>query len=70
MGVVKVVELVGESQNSWQEAAAAAVTEASQTIHNIRGVEVYNLTAEVDQGRITGYKANVKVAFVVDRREH
>lgn len=67
MGVVKVVELVGESRSSWQEAAAAAVAEASQTVHNITGVEVYNLTANVADGQITEYRANVKVAFVVDR---
>lgn len=70
MSVVKVIELVGESTNSWQEAAAAAVAEASKTIHNISGVEIYNFTADVDNGRISHYKANVKVAFVVDRNEH
>lgn len=66
MTVVKVVELVGESPNSWQEAAANAVAEAARTIKNITGVEVYNLTANVEGGRITEYKANVKVAFAVD----
>lgn len=67
MSVVKVVELVGESKQSWQDAAAAAVAEASRTLHNIKGVEIYNFTAEVDNGQITDYKANVKVAFLVDR---
>jgi len=64
--VVKVLELVGESQNSWQEAVQNAVLEASRTVENITGVEIYNLTANVDGGNITEYKANVKVAFVVD----
>ncbi len=66
MTVVKVLELVGESQNSWQEAVQNAVLEASRTVENITGVEIYNLTANVDGGNITEYKANVKVAFVVD----
>lgn len=64
--VVKVLELVGESQQSWQDAAGQAVMEASKTVDHITGVEVSNWTANVDAGRITNYKANVRVAFVVD----
>lgn len=60
---VKVAELVGESSNSWQEAVQSAVREASRTIPNISGVEVYNLTANVNGGSVTEYKANVKVAY-------
>lgn len=59
----KVVELVGESNKSWHEAVQAAVSEASKTIPNINGVEIYNLTANVDNGRISEFKANVKVAY-------
>ncbi len=66
MGVVKVMELVGESPQSWQEAASRAVAEAARTVGNITGVEVCNWTANVDNGRIVQYKANVKVAYVVD----
>lgn len=68
MTTVKVVELVGESPTSWDEAVANAVADAARTIDNITGVEVANLTANVDNGRITEYKANVKVAFAVDDR--
>lgn len=68
MPVVKVLELVGESLTSWQDAAQNAVVEAAKTIDNITGVEVYNMTANVEGGRIVEYKANVKVAFVVDDR--
>ncbi len=69
MTVVKVVELVGESNKSWQDAAVNAVEEASRSIQHITGVEVYNWTADVVDGKIHDYKANVKVAFAVDR-EH
>ncbi|MEW6309101.1 MAG: dodecin family protein [Bacillota bacterium] len=68
MTVVKVLELVGESKHSWQEAAENAVAEAAKTVHNITGVEIYNLTANVDGSSIVEYKANVKVAFAVDER--
>ncbi len=66
MTVVKVLELVGESKNSWQEAATNAVAEAARTVDHITGVEVVNWTAGVDNGQIRDYKANIKVAFVVD----
>jgi flavin-binding protein dodecin len=64
--VVKVLELVGESKRSWQDAAESAVREAAQTVDHITGVEVYNMTADVEDGRLCSYKANVKVAFAVD----
>jgi len=66
LSVVKVLELVGESHDSWQDAVENAVAEACRTVRNVTGVEVYNLTADVDEGSIVDYKANVKVAFLVD----
>lgn len=60
---VKVAEIVGESNHSWNDAVQSAVREASRSIHNITGVEVYNLTANVEEGNITEYKANVKVVY-------
>ena len=70
MTVVKVLELVGESQQSWQDAANQAVMEAAKTVHNITGVEVSNWPAHVNDGRISNYKANVRLAFVVDAERH
>lgn len=64
--VVKVTELVGQSKQSWQDAVANAVREAAKTVRNITGVEVYNMTADVSNGEIVEYKANVKIAFAVD----
>ncbi|MGE5588353.1 MAG: dodecin family protein [Clostridia bacterium] len=66
MSVVKIVELMGESSTSWEDAVNQAVRAASQTIRNITGVEVTNMTASVDNGKIVKYKADVHVAFAVD----
>ncbi|MGE5509533.1 MAG: dodecin family protein [Chitinophagales bacterium] len=66
MTVVKVIELVGESDKSWQDAIESAVSQASKTVHGISGIEVLNMTASVENGRITEYKADVQVAFSVD----
>src|SRR5690606_21563017 len=53
MTTIKVLELVGESPNSWDEAVANAVADASKTIEQISGVEVCNLSANVAGGRGT-----------------
>jgi flavin-binding protein dodecin len=66
-GVVKVVELVGSSPNSFSDAVRNAVKTASKSIRNIRGVEVYNSNADVDEnGNLSLYKVSCKVAFLVD----
>jgi len=64
--VIKVLELVGTSKESWQQAAENAVREAARTVDHITGLEVSNMTADVREGQITGFSANVKVAFAVD----
>lgn len=63
---VKVVEVVGESKTSWEDAVKNAVADASKTIRNITGVEVRNNTANVKDGKIVEYKADVAIAFKVD----
>ena len=65
-----VVELVGESQTSWEDAVKKAVQEASKTVRNISGVEVLNWTGDVDEeGNIVDYKADVQIAFRVEGTE-
>ncbi len=64
---VKVVELVGESHSGWKDAVQQAVNEASREVPNITGVEIYNLTADVVNGQLTDYKANVKIAYTTQR---
>ena len=66
--VAKVIDLVGSSDKSWQDAAQAALNEAKKTIHGITGVEVGDMTAKVDpnSGNITEYHTAVKIAFGVE----
>ena len=65
--VVKVEEFVGSSPQSFSDAVRSVVRRASQTLRNIRGVEVISSTAEVDEnGELALYKVNCKVAFVVE----
>lgn len=65
MTVIKVVEVVGESKSSWDDAVKDAVRQASKTVQNISGVEIYNLTGNVSGGDVIEYKANCKIAFPV-----
>ena len=65
-GVVKVVELVGSSPTSFSDAVRSAVATASKTIRNITGVDVLSSNASVEDGEISLYKVQVKVAFLVD----
>ena len=67
MTVVKIIELVGSSPNSWNEAAQNAVTEAAKTIKNIKGVHVKRCTAKVKNDQIVEYNADVKISFIVER---
>ena len=67
MTVVKIVELIGSSPNSWEEAAGNAVKEAVKTVRNIKGVDVKRCTAKVKEDKIVEYRAVVKIAFVVER---
>lgn len=65
-GVVKVIELVGSSAESFDDAVRTAVRAAARTIRNIKGVEVISYSASVEGDAVTNYKANCKVAFLVD----
>jgi flavin-binding protein dodecin len=66
--VATVIELVGSSDKSWQDAAQVALNEAKKTIHGITGIEVVDMTAKVDpnSGNITEYHTAVKIAFGVE----
>ncbi|MQA99181.1 MAG: dodecin domain-containing protein [Actinobacteria bacterium] len=66
-GVVKVIELVGSSPNSFSDAVRNAVKVASQSLRNIQGVEVTGSNATVgSDGSLTNYKVDCKVAFLIE----
>ena len=67
MPVVKIIELIGCSPNGWEEAVENAVKEAAKTVRNIKGVHVKRCTAKVEDNKIVEYRADVKIAFIVER---
>ena len=68
MPVVKIIELLGISNQSFEDAVENAVSEAAITIRNITGVDVKSFKADVKDGKIVQYKANVKIAFLIERK--
>jgi flavin-binding protein dodecin len=68
--VVKVIELVGTSSESWQHAAEEAIREASQTLRHITGVDAIKHTAHVEGGKIVEYRTTMNVAFIVEHYSH
>ena len=67
MSVVKVVKIIGQSNESFDKAAEAAINEASQTLRNVKSFHIQELSGEVGDGKITKYRATVEIAFVIDR---
>jgi dodecin len=65
MSTIKVIELIGTSKESWEDAANNAVKEAQETVSGITGVEVVAQTGRVENGVIVEFRANLKLAFIV-----
>jgi hypothetical protein len=63
---IKIIEVLGISDKSWEGAAGAALAEANKTVRNITGLDVVSQTAKVKDGKITEYHATCKIAFRVE----
>ncbi len=61
--VYKVVELVGTSETSWEEAVKNIVAKASQSLRDIRIVEVKTLDVKLEEGKIILFRARVELSF-------
>ena len=61
--VYKIIELVGSSPKSWEEAAKNAVEKASKSLQELRIAEVADLDMKIEDGKVTAYRARVKVSF-------
>lgn len=61
--VYKVIELVGTSSESWEKAAAAAIATASKNLKDLRIAEVVELDMQIEEGKVSTYRAKVKVSF-------
>jgi flavin-binding protein dodecin len=61
--VYKIIDLVGSSPNSWEEAAKNAVETAGRSLRDLRVAEILKLDMKVENGKVTAYRARVKLSF-------
>jgi len=61
--VYKVIELVGTSTESWENAVTAAVEKASKTLRDLRIAEVLKLDVTIENGKVKAYRARINVSF-------
>jgi flavin-binding protein dodecin len=64
--MVKVIEVIAESKKSWDAAAENAVKEASRSVRNIKSLYVQDMQAVVEDGKISKYRLNARISFVVE----
>jgi dodecin len=67
--VYKVIELIGTSGESWEKAAAAAITLASKSLRDLRVAEVTTLDMTLKNGKVESYRAKVKVSFKYEGKD-
>lgn len=66
MAIMKVIEILSESDKSWEDATATAIKKASKSINNIASAYVNEQSVTVKNGKVDKYRVNLKVTFKVD----
>ena len=66
MSVLKVIEILADSKESWEDATRTAVAKASKSVNNIRSAFVQSQSVTVRDGKVEGFRDNVKITFEVD----
>lgn len=66
MAIVKVIEVLAQSDKSWDDAAEVALAEAQKSVRNIQSIYVKEFQAEVKNGKIANYRINAKISFMVE----
>jgi len=65
MAVLKVLEILSDSDKSWEDAAARGIKKASKTVKNIRSAFVQSQSVTVKNGEVSSYRVNLKISFEV-----
>jgi flavin-binding protein dodecin len=66
MAMLKVIEVLSESNKSWEDAAQTAVTQASETLHGVKSIYIKDMEATVDNGKIRSFRINAKISFQLE----
>mgnify|MGYP001138654685 FL=1 len=63
MAIHKVIEVLSQSDESWEDAAQLAVKDASKTVKGIKSIYISHLQGDVEKGKIVRYRVNAKITF-------
>jgi len=63
MPVYKVIEIIGTSESSWEDAASQAITRASQTVEDLRIAEVVSQDLKIEAGKVVAYRTKLSLSF-------
>lgn len=66
MSMLKVIEVLAESNEGFDAASRAAVEHTAQSVRNIKSVYIKQMNAQSDRGQITSYRVNAKISFELD----
>lgn len=66
MSILKVIEIMAESEKSWEDATQKAVAKAGETVKHIRSAFVQNQSVTVKNGKVDAFRVNLKVSFEVE----
>ncbi|HZP92212.1 MAG TPA: dodecin family protein [Burkholderiales bacterium] len=66
MTMLKVIEVLAQSNKSWEDAAQVALREASKSVRNIKSIYIKDFEASVENGKIAQYRINAKISFVLE----
>ena len=66
MTMLKVLEVLAQSDKSWEDAAQSAVDEAAKTVRGIKSIYIKELEASVEDGKISQYRINAKISFMLE----
>jgi len=64
--MLKVIEVLAESNRSWEDAAQTAVKNAAKTVRGVRSIYIQEMTATVEKNKIVSYRINAKLSFELD----
>jgi len=65
MSVAKIIEISAQSSKSFEDAVAEGIARASKTVDNIQGAWIKEMQVSVKDGRVTGYRVNMNVTFIL-----
>lgn len=66
MAIMKVIEILSESTQSWEDATKKGVAKASESVRNIRSAYVQDHSVTVDNGKVKAFRVNLKITFAVE----